>query len=32
MLGDSLEEGDGVRGERETQEGKDICIPMVDSC
>ena len=24
--------GDGVGGEREVQEGGDICIPMTDSC
>ena len=28
---DNREEWDGVGGERETQEGRDICIPMVDS-
>ena len=28
MLCDNLEGWDGVRGEREAQEGADICIPM----
>ena len=27
-----LEGWDGVGGGREGQEGKDICIPMADSC
>ena len=32
MLGDKLEEWDGVGGGRKVQEGGDICIPMADSC
>ena len=31
-LYDNLEGWDGARDGREVQEGKDICIPMVDSC
>ena len=31
MLCDNLEEWDGKGGERELQEGGDICIPMADS-
>ena len=23
---------DGVRGEREVQKGRDVCIPVADSC
>ena len=29
---DNLEGWDGMGGEKEVQEGGDICIPMVDSC
>ena len=29
---DNLEGWDGVGGEKEVQEGGDICIPMLDSC
>ena len=29
---DNLEGWDGVGGEREGQEGGDICIPVADSC
>ena len=32
MLCDNLEEWDGVGGEREAQEGGDICILMADPC
>ena len=32
VLCDNLEAWDGVGGEKEVQEGKDICIPMADSC
>ena len=32
MLCDSLEGLDGVGGGREVQEGRDIHIPMADSC
>ena len=32
MLCDNLEGWDGLGGEREIQEGGDICIPMDDSC
>ena len=32
VLYDKLEGQDRVRGEREVQEGGDICIPMADSC
>ena len=32
VLYDNLEAWDGVGGEKEVQEGKDICIPMADSC
>ena len=31
MLCDNLEGWDGVGGQREVQEGGDICIPMADS-
>ena len=31
MLCDNVEGWDGVEGEREVQEGGDLCIPMVDS-
>ena len=31
-LWDNLEEGDGVEGEREVQEGGNICILMADVC
>jgi len=29
---DNIEGWDGVGGEKEVQEGGDICIPMLDSC
>ena len=32
VLCDNLEDWDGMGGEREVQEGRDICIPMADSC
>ena len=32
VLCDNLEGWDGVGNGREVQEGKDICIPMADSC
>ena len=32
VLCDNLEGWDGTRDGREVQEGKDICIPMVESC
>ena len=32
MLCDNLEGWDGVGGEREIQEGENICIIMADSC
>ena len=32
VLHDNIEGWDGVGGNREVQEGGDICIPMVDSC
>ena len=32
MLCDSLEADDRVGYEREVQEGRDMCIPMADSC
>ena len=32
VLRNNLEAWDGVGGEKEVQEGKDICIPMADSC
>ena len=32
MLCDNLEGWDGVGGQREVQEGGDICITMTDSC
>ena len=32
LLYDNLEGWDGVRDEKEVQEGEDICIPMADSC
>ena len=32
MLCDNLEGWDGLGGRREIQEGRDICIPMTDSC
>ena len=32
MLCDKLEGWDGVEGRREVQEGRDVCIPMADSC
>ena len=28
----NLEEWDGVKDGRELQKGRDICIPMTDSC
>ena len=31
-LSDNLEEWDGMGGDREGQEGGDICIPMANSC
>ena len=27
-----LKEWDGVGGEKEVQEGGDMCVPMADSC
>ena len=30
VLCDNLEDWDGMGGEREVQEGRDICIPMAD--
>ena len=32
VLCDNLERRDEVGGEREVQEGGDICIPMADMC
>ena len=32
VLCDNLESWDGEGGEKGVQEGKDICIPMADSC
>ena len=32
MLCDDLDGCDGVGGGRQVQEGRDICIPMADSC
>ena len=32
LLCDNLEGWDGVGGQREVQEGGDICIPMADLC
>ena len=32
MLCDNLEGWDGVGAGREVEEGRDICIPMADSC
>ena len=32
VLWDNLEGWDGVGGEKELQEGGDICIPMADWC
>ena len=32
MFSDNLEGWDGVGGEKEFQEGGDICIPMADPC
>ena len=32
VLCDNLEGWDGEGGGREVQEGRDICIPMADSC
>ena len=32
MLCDNLEGGDGVGDGREVQEGRDICMPVADSC
>ena len=32
VICDNIEGWDGVEGEREVQEGGDICIPMTDSC
>ena len=31
MLSDNLEGWDGVAGERETQEGENVCVTMADS-
>ena len=31
-LFDNLEGWDGVGGGREVQQGRDICVPMADSC
>ena len=32
VLCDNLERWDGEGGGREVQEGRDICMPMADSC
>ena len=32
MLCDNLEGWDGVGGGREAPKGRDMCIPMADSC
>ena len=32
VICDDLEGWDGVEGRREVQEGRDVCIPMADSC
>ena len=32
VLCDNLEGWDGVGGGEEVQEGRDICIPVTDSC
>ena len=32
VLCDNLDGRDGVRGGREVQDGRDICIPLADSC